>query len=90
MDNVARRVDRVGVDYIMDRAFDIALVLSELSKKAELNIGEDLINDIAYVVSLSLFLDNPEDAIDVNMFRVLKALKKIFPAQFDQPVLDGY
>jgi hypothetical protein len=89
MDNVARRVDRVGVNYISDRAFDIALILSDLSKNAELNIGKDLINDIAYVILLSLFLDNPEDAIDVNMFRVLKALKKVFPTQFDQPALDG-
>jgi hypothetical protein len=89
IDNVAKRVNRVGVDYITDRAFEIALILSELSKKGELNIAEDLINDIAYVVSLGIFLDNPEDMIDDKMFRVLAALKKIFPAQFERHPFEG-
>jgi len=90
MDHVAKRVNRVGADYIMDRAFDIALILSELSKKGELNIAGNLINDIAYAVSLGLFLDNPEDAIDEKMLRVLAALKKIFPGQFEGPAWDGH
>lgn len=85
MDNVAKRVNRVGADYIMDRAFDISLILSELSKKGRLNIAEDLIDDIAYAVSLGLFLDNPADAIDDRMFRVLAALKKMVPEQFGKP-----
>jgi hypothetical protein len=85
IDNVAKRINRVGADYIMDRAFDISLILSELNKKGSLNIATNLIDDIAYAVSLGLFLDNPEDAIDVKMFRVLRALKKIFPGQFVGP-----
>ncbi len=82
MDNVAKRVNRVGADYIMDSAFDISLILSELSKEGALNIPENLIRDIAYTVTLGLFLDNPEDTLDLKMFRVLAALKKIFPEQF--------
>jgi hypothetical protein len=82
MDNVAKRVNRVGADYIMDSAFDISLILSELSKQGALNIPQDLIRDIAYTVTLGLFLDNPEDTLDPKMFRVLAALKKIFPEQF--------
>jgi hypothetical protein len=89
MDNVAKRVNRVGADYIMDRAFDISLILSELSEKGRLNIAANLIDDIAYAVSLGLFLDNPEDAIDVKMFRVLAALKKGFPEQFEGPSSGG-
>lgn len=82
MDNVAKRVNRVGADYIMDSAFDVSLILSELSERGALNISEDLIRDIAYTVTLGLFLDNPEDTLDLKMFRVLAALKKIFPEQF--------
>jgi hypothetical protein len=82
MDNVAKRVNRVGADYIMDCAFDISCILSDLSKQGALNIPENLINDIAYTVTLGLFLDNPEDTLDPKMFRVLGALKKIFPEQF--------
>jgi hypothetical protein len=89
MDNVAKRVNRVGADYIMDRAFDISLILSELSQKGRLNIAANLIDDIAYAVSLGLFLDNPEDAIDFKMFRVLAALKKMFPEQFEEPPSSG-
>jgi len=87
MDNVAKRVDRVGADYIIDRAFDISLILSELSHKGRLNIPANLIDDIAYAVSLGLFLDNAADAIDDRMFRVLAALKKMFPQQFEKPLL---
>jgi len=87
MDNVAKRVDRVGADYIIDRAFDISRILSELSQKGRLNIPANLIDDIAYAVSLGLFLDNPADAIDDRMFRVLAALKKMFPQQFEKPLL---
>ncbi|MGD0327915.1 MAG: hypothetical protein ABSB21_04740 [Halobacteriota archaeon] len=82
MDNVAKRVNRVGADYIMDSAFNVSLILSELSEMGALNISEDLIRDIAYTVTLGLFLDNPEDTLDLKMFRVLAALKKIFPEQF--------
>ena len=82
MDNVAKRVDRVGADYIMESAFDVSVILSELSEKAALNISENLIRDIAYTVTLGLFLDNPEETLDFKMFRVLAALKKIFPEQF--------
>jgi hypothetical protein len=82
MDNVAKRVNRVGSDYIMDSAFDISCILSELSKQGALNIPENLISDIAYAVTLGLFLDNPEDTLDPKMFRVLGALKKRFPEQF--------
>jgi len=89
MDNVAKRVNRVGADFIMDRAFDISLILSELSKKGDLNIAGNLIDDIAYAVSLGLFLDNPEDTIDDKMFRVLAALKKMFPGQFERPASEG-
>ncbi|MGZ7131438.1 MAG: hypothetical protein ACXVIX_09850 [Halobacteriota archaeon] len=89
MDNVAKRVNRVGADYITDRAFDIALILSEISTKGHLNISSNLIDDIAYAVSLGLFLDNPADAIDVKMFRVLLALKKMFPEQFEAPFSGG-
>jgi len=89
MDNVAKRVNRVGADFIIDRAFDISLILSELSKKGDLNIAGNLIDDIAYAVSLGLFLDNPEDTIDVKMFRVLAALKKMFPGQFERPASEG-
>jgi hypothetical protein len=82
MDNVAKRVNRVGADYIMDSAFDISCILAELSKLGALNIPENLISDIAYAVTLGLFLDNPEDTLDPQMFRVVWALKKIFPEQF--------
>jgi hypothetical protein len=82
MDNVAKRVNRVGADYIMDSAFDISLILSELSREGALNIPENLIRDIAYTVTLGLFLDNPEGTLDLKMFRVLAALKKIFPERF--------
>jgi len=82
MDNVAKRVNSVGADYIMDSAFDVSAILSELSEKGALNISENLIRDIAYTVTLGLFLDNPEDTLDPKMFRVLAALKKIFPEQF--------
>jgi hypothetical protein len=82
MDNVAKRVNSVGADYIMDSAFDVSVILSELSEKGSLNISENLIRDIAYTVTLGLFLDNPEDTLDFKMFRVLAALKKIFPEQF--------
>ena len=82
MDNVAKRVERIGADDIMDSAFDVSVILSELSEKAALNISENLIRDIAYTVTLGLFLDNPEDTLDFKMFRVLAALKKIFPEQF--------
>jgi hypothetical protein len=82
MDNVAKRVNRVGADYIMDSAFDVSVILSELSEKGSLNISENLIRDIAYTVTLGLLLDNPEDTLDFKMFRVLAALKKIFPEQF--------
>jgi hypothetical protein len=85
IENVAKRINRVGADYIMDRAFEISLILSELNKKGRLNIATNLIGDIAYAVSLGLFLDNPEDAIDTKMFRVLRALKKMFPEQFESP-----
>ena len=86
IDNVAKRVDRVGADYITDRAFDISLILSELSKNGRLNIPANLIDDIAYSVSLGLFLDNPADAINEKMFRVLAVLKKMFPQQFEKPL----
>jgi len=86
IDNVAKRVDRVGADYITDRAFDISLILSELSKNGRLNIPANLIDDIAYSVSLGLFLDNPADAIEEKMFRVLAVLKKMFPQQFEKPL----
>ncbi|HYA32592.1 MAG TPA: hypothetical protein VEG65_01140 [Candidatus Bathyarchaeia archaeon] len=82
IDNIATRVNRVGADCITDSAFDVSLILSELSKKGALNISENLIQDIAYIVTLGLFLDNPEDTLDLKMFRVLAALKKIFPEQF--------
>ena len=89
MDNVAKRVNRVGADFIMDCASDISLILSELSKKGDLNIAGNLIEDIACAVSLGLFLDNPEDTIDDKMFRILAALKKMVPGQFEGPALDG-
>ncbi|MGZ4862370.1 MAG: hypothetical protein ACXV2E_06265 [Halobacteriota archaeon] len=85
MDNVAKRVNRVGADYIMDSAFDVSVILSELSEKGALNISENLIRDIAYTVTLGLFLDNPEHTLDLKMFRVLAALKKMFPEQFAMP-----
>jgi hypothetical protein len=85
MDNVAKRVNRVGADYITDRAYEISLILSDLSTKGSLNIAANVLDDIAYVVALGLFLDNPEDAIDVKMFRVLAALQKMFPEQFEKP-----
>ncbi|MGZ4925224.1 MAG: hypothetical protein ACXV4B_02085 [Halobacteriota archaeon] len=85
MDNVVKRVNRVGADYIMDSAFDVSVILSELSEKGALNISENLIRDIAYTVALGLFLDNPEDTLDLKMFRVLAALKKMFPEQFAMP-----
>jgi hypothetical protein len=82
MASVARRVNKIGVDYVMDRAFDVAQILADLSKTGELNIADDTIYDIACAVCLGLFLNNPEDAIDSKMFRVLTALKKMFPRQF--------
>jgi hypothetical protein len=88
MDNVAKRVNRIGADCIMDSAFDISLILAELSDTAALNIPEDLIRDIAYTVTLGLFLDNPEDTLDLKMVRVLAALKKIFPDQFTMRATD--
>lgn len=84
MEIVARRVDRIGVDYIMDRACDVALILADLSQTGKLNVAENVINDIARAVCLGLFLDNPEDAIDSKMLRVLTALKKMFPRQFNR------
>ncbi len=89
MDNVAKRVNRVGADYIMDSAFDISLILSELSEKGALNISENLLRDIAYTVTLGLFLDNPEDTLDFKIFRVLAALKKIFPEQFAMRIAES-
>jgi len=89
MNNVTKRVNRVGADYIMDSAFDISLILSKLSKEGALNIPESLIRDIAYTVTLGLFLDNPEDTLDPKMFRVLAALKKIFPDQFAMRAADN-
>jgi hypothetical protein len=83
MEDVAKRVNRVGADYIMDRAYEISLILSELSQEGRLNIALNVIDDIAYAVSLGLFLDHPEDAIDIKMFRVLAALKRVFPEQFE-------
>jgi hypothetical protein len=89
MDNVAKRVNRVGADYIMDSAFDVSVILSELSEQGALNISENLIRDIAYTVTLGLFLDNPEDTLDLKMLRVLAALKKIFPEQFAMPAAEN-
>lgn len=82
MDNVAKRVNKVGADKITDSAFDISCILAELSKLGALNIPQNLISDIAYAVALGLFLDNPQDMLDPKMFRVVRALKKIFPEQF--------
>jgi hypothetical protein len=84
MDAVAQRINRVGVDFVTDRAFDLAIILSELSKTAKLNIAENVINDIASAIALGLFLDNPEDTVSSRMLRVLYALKKMFPRQFDK------
>ena len=82
MDNVAKRVNKVGADYIMDSAFDISCILADVSKLGALNIPQNLISDLAYTVTLGLFLDNPEDTLDPKMLRVLGALKKIFPERF--------
>lgn len=84
MAGVARRVNRIGVDHVMDRAFEVAQILADLSKTGELNIAEDTICDIARAVCLGLFLNNPADAIDSKMLRVLTALKKMFPRQFNK------
>jgi hypothetical protein len=81
---VARRVNRIGVDHVMDRAFEVAQILADLSKTGELNIAEDTIYDIASAACLGLFLDNPQDAIDTKMLRVLTTLKKMFPRQFSK------
>ena len=79
IENVAKRVNKVGADYIMDRAFEISLILSGLSEKADLNIPEDTVNNLAHAVSLGLFLDDPRDAIDEKMLGVLLMLKKLIP-----------
>jgi len=89
MDNVAKRVNRAGADHIMESAFDISLILAELSKSAALNVPKDLIRDIAYTVTLGLFLDNPEDTLNLKMVRVLAALRKIFPEQFEMPFAEN-
>jgi hypothetical protein len=90
MASVARRVNKIGVDYVMDRAFEVAQILADMSKTGELNIADEMIDDIARAVCLALFLNNPEDAIDSKMLRVLTALKKMFPRQFNkQPSEDS-
>jgi hypothetical protein len=84
MAGVARRVNRIGVNNVMNRAFEVAQILADLSKTGELNIAEDTIYDIASAACLGLFLDNPQDAIDTKMLRVLTTLKKMFPRQFSK------
>jgi len=77
IENVAKRVNKVGIDDIMHYAFDISCILSGLSEKADLNAPEDTINSLARAVTLGLFLDDPRDAIDEKMLGVLLTLKKL-------------
>ncbi len=82
IENVAKRVNKVGFTHILDRAFEISLILAELSDRGDLNIPDNKIDDLAYTVALGLFLDDPYDAIDPRMFAALKAMQKTLPEQF--------
>ncbi|MGZ7190132.1 MAG: hypothetical protein ACXVI4_07495 [Halobacteriota archaeon] len=82
VENISKRVNKVGFTHIMDRAYEISLILSELSDRGDLNVPDGDTNDLAYAVTLALFLDDPHDAIDARMFAALKALKKTLPEQF--------
>ncbi len=82
VENMSKRVNKVGFTHVMDRAYEIALILSELSDRGDLNLPDDDTNDLAYAVALGLFLDDPRDAIDERMLAALKALKKTLPDQF--------
>ncbi len=82
VENISKRVNKVGFAHILDRANEISLILGELSDRGDLNVPEDAINDLAYVVALGLFLDDPRDAVDERIFTALKALQKTLPEQF--------
>jgi|GEM_PF-237750 len=77
IENVAKRVNKVGIDDIMHCAIEISRILSGVSEKADLNVPEDTITSLAHAVSLGLFLDDPRDAIDEKMLGVLLTLKKL-------------
>ncbi len=82
VENISKRVNKVGFTYILDRASEISLILSELSDRGDLNVPDDDTSDLAYAVALGLFLDDPHDAIDPKMLAALKALKITLPEQF--------
>ncbi|MGZ7145156.1 MAG: hypothetical protein ACXVIA_00325 [Halobacteriota archaeon] len=82
VENISKRVDKVGFTNILDRAHEISLILSELSDRGGLNVPDDDTNDLAYAVALGLFLDDPRDVIDERMLAALKALRRTLPEQF--------
>ncbi len=83
VENISRRVNKVGFTYILDRAHEIALILSELSDRGDLNVSEQDTHDLAFAVALGLFLDDPHDAIDTRMLTALKTTQKTLPQQFN-------
>ncbi len=82
VENISKRVNKVGFTQILDRAHEISLILSELSDLGDLNVPEDDVRDLGYVVALGIFLDDPRDAIDERMFAALKAMKRTLPEEF--------
>ncbi|MGB8311858.1 MAG: hypothetical protein WCE81_08340 [Halobacteriota archaeon] len=82
--NISERINMIGVDRIMDCAFEISLILSEITQDGHLNIPNDVLNDIAYSVVLGLFLDNPEEVVDRKMLRALSLIKEMAPDSFNR------
>lgn len=82
--NISERINMIGVERIMDCAFEISLILSEITEDGRLNIPNDVLNNIAYAVVLGLFLDNPEEVIDRKMLRALSLIKEMRPDSFNR------
>ena len=82
--NVSERINMIGVERIMNCAFEISLILSEITEDGRLNIPNDVLNNIAYSVVLGLFLDNPEEVIDRKMLRALSLIKEMRPDSFNR------
>jgi hypothetical protein len=74
----------IGVERIMDCAFEISLILSEITQDGHLNIPNDVLNNIAYSIVLGLFLDNPEEVVDRKMLRALSLIKEMAPDSFNR------
>ena len=82
VENISKRVNKVGFAYILERAHEVSLILSELSDRGDLSVSDEDVHDLAYAVTLGLFLDDPHDGIDTRMLAALKTLQKTLPEQF--------